>query len=608
MRTIDEIQELIREAQRKPDVEAIWALVAELQAMGTDRALAEATAASGLACSISGRHGEAVEHFVKALDQFTRLRIDSKVASVLTMMALEQAEIGQIPEAMASFSLSLEMCTTPDLARLKAVATGDMGILFMRLGDYPSALEQYDRAIVLYEAAGDRSGTGNVLGNIGNVYFVNGEYAKAVEHHQRSIEVYEEFNDVKGLARATMNVAIAQAMAGDHAAARPNLERALQINRELGYEIGIQGALLNLTELLITIKETDQAAVLLDELTSMHVESFQLRAGIHALRAQIMQARGQLDDAVAELDQALHIATEGRQKRDQLNIHRALRDIALAKNDLAEYVKHNDAFQQISEEIHGKETNQRLAMMEARKQMDAERQEREKERALLYGALPEHIATRMLRGQTIDDQFENAAVLFADIVGFTTHSSSMLPSETVKLLEELFNSFDALCELHEVTKVKTIGDSYLCFAENAENITSVALAMAASIGVWPDGSPLQFRIGIHAGPVSAGVIGTQRLQYDIWGDTVNTASRMESSGEPGKIHVSEAFADNVAGENILPGKMVKRGEIEIKGKGPMTTYWLEGARHRVDRSSEYTSSPSAPLRCHQQPAGGLPRK
>ena len=168
----------------------------------------------------------------------------------------------------------------------------------------------------------------------------------------------------------------------------------------------------------------------------------------------------------------------------------------------------------------------------------------------------------------------------------------MDPHDTTTLLAEIFERFDEICKQHRVTKVKTIGDSYMAVGfEGADRVAQAAVKMIASPFTWPDTSPVQFRIGVHAGPVVAGVIGKERLQYDVWGDTVNTASRMESTGEAGRIQCSEAFErsfasaqDDVAQRHSEERSdeeplfnFTERGAVEVKGKGSMTTYWLEGA-------------------------------
>jgi class 3 adenylate cyclase len=337
---------------------------------------------------------------------------------------------------------------------------------------------------------------------------------------------------------------------------------------------------------LIKLDRDEEATALLDRQASIQMSGPGARASHHANLSTLAERRGDLDTARDHLLTALSISAQSGRRSAEASYHERLRDLAQKRNDFAAYIEHNTAQARIREEIYGRETTQRLALLEAERKAEMERQERERERALLYGALPKSVAERMLRGEKISgDHFEDAAILFADIVDFTRNTSDLHPGDVVTFLDELFASFDAICERHSVIKVKTIGDSYMCFKgdssplTNAEAVSAVAVEFLAHVSyiTYPstaNTAPLRMRIGIHIGPATAGVLGTQRLQYDVWGDTVNVASRMESHGEPGRIHVSEAFADALKGEKAF--EVVERGTIEIKGKGPMTTYWLEG--------------------------------
>lgn len=172
-------------------------------------------------------------------------------------------------------------------------------------------------------------------------------------------------------------------------------------------------------------------------------------------------------------------------------------------------------------------------------------------------------------------------VLFADLVGFTSLSASADPHDVVELLNRLFSRFDELAERHELEKIKTIGDAYMIVGglpvprnDHAEAVADMALEMRAELDRWAegDGPGLELRIGVDTGPVVAGVIGIRRFIYDVWGDTVNTASRMESHGVPGRIQVTErtytALRERYA--------FAERGIIEVKGHGPTRTWFLEG--------------------------------
>ena len=206
--------------------------------------------------------------------------------------------------------------------------------------------------------------------------------------------------------------------------------------------------------------------------------------------------------------------------------------------------------------------------------------EQEKSERLLLNILPKAIADRLKQSHgVIADSFESVTVLFADIVSFTKISSELSPQDLVDLLNLIFSGFDTLCETYGLEKIKTIGDAYMVAGgipvpteTHADAIASMALDMIDKVTELRDltGRKLQIRIGIHTGAVIAGVIGTQKFIYDLWGDTVNVASRMESHSEVGKIQVT-AETYELLKHNF---DLVERGVIEVKGKGQMQTYWL----------------------------------
>lgn len=216
-----------------------------------------------------------------------------------------------------------------------------------------------------------------------------------------------------------------------------------------------------------------------------------------------------------------------------------------------------------------------------RKQFVAD-QEREKKRSetLLLNILPRSIVSRMRNGETtIADRVVEATILFCDVVGFTTLSQELTPDRTIDFLSKIFSGFDRIAAEHVVEKIKTIGDAYMVAAgipeaqsDHADRIAALAprmLEVVATIAKTT-GLPLQARIGIHTGPIIAGVIGTHKFAYDVWGDTVNTASRMESHSLPGLIQLSGATRVAL-GDGF---KLERRGVIEVKGKGMMETYFL----------------------------------
>jgi class 3 adenylate cyclase len=208
--------------------------------------------------------------------------------------------------------------------------------------------------------------------------------------------------------------------------------------------------------------------------------------------------------------------------------------------------------------------------------------ERAKSQRLLLNVLPQRIIDRLAAGEgLIADRHDEVTVLFSDIVGFTTISSELAPSALVEELNALFSGFDAICDETGVDKIKTVGDAYLAVGgldgdgpAGERAIAEAALRMQAFARERAAAGGWRVRIGLHAGPIIAGVVGTSKFAYDVWGDTVNTASRLETTSEAGRIHVSADLARRLEATFVVE----PRGMVDLKGKGATETYWLVGRR------------------------------
>lgn len=206
------------------------------------------------------------------------------------------------------------------------------------------------------------------------------------------------------------------------------------------------------------------------------------------------------------------------------------------------------------------------------------RYERARAESLLHNTLPDVIVSELKEhGNVAATRFESASVLFADIVGFTHMSEELAPEEMVARLNEVFTFFDSLSERHGCEKIRTIGDNYMVASgvpvprdDHAQVLTVMGLEMLD----YAETSPFSFRIGINSGTLVAGVVGTSKFQYDVWGDTVNTASRMESHGEPGRLQIGKPTHELISGEFVC----TYCGPIDVKGKGQLETWFVESRR------------------------------
>uniref|UniRef100_F7FK82 guanylate cyclase n=1 Tax=Monodelphis domestica TaxID=13616 RepID=F7FK82_MONDO len=236
---------------------------------------------------------------------------------------------------------------------------------------------------------------------------------------------------------------------------------------------------------------------------------------------------------------------------------------------------------------------QRLAEIELSNQLERKKEElrilskhlaieKKKTETLLYAMLPEHVANQLKEGKKVAaGEFKTCTILFSDVVTFTNICAACEPIQIVNMLNSMYSKFDRLTSVHDVYKVETIGDAYMVVGgvpvpveNHAQRVANFALGMRISAREVMNpitGEPIQIRVGIHTGPVLAGVVGDKMPRYCLFGDTVNTASRMESHGLPNKVHLSPTAYSALENRGF---EIIERGEIEVKGKGKMTTYFL----------------------------------
>jgi class 3 adenylate cyclase len=234
------------------------------------------------------------------------------------------------------------------------------------------------------------------------------------------------------------------------------------------------------------------------------------------------------------------------------------------------------------------------ACLEQKRLRDAERdslkrleREEQRSRALLLSIFPETVANRLMAGDglAIAEHFDDATILFADVYDFSAATAALPPTQVVAVLNRFFSAFDRLAARHGVERIKTISDTYMAAAgvplrreDHAEAVAELALDMQREAAAIPTGlpNPFSLRIGVHTGPVVAGVIGTTRFAYDLWGEAVNTAAQMEACGIPGSIQVSQATHRRLAGKYLFDD----RGLFYVPGAGEVRTYLLTGRRSR----------------------------
>jgi adenylate cyclase len=537
---------------------------------------ASATRLFGAISYLRGDYSKALEHYNSAL------LLSEGINKVGISNAL--GNIGNMYWNLSDYSKALEyygkaLTIAEELGNKAGVAgwLGNIGIIHKELSDYPKALEYFGKALLIDEELGNKAGVARHLGNIGNVYGDLADYLKALEYFGKALTIAEELGNKAGAAGWLGNIGIAYKKLSDYPKALEYYGKAHLIDEELGNKAGVAK---HLGYIGATYSKVD-----FEGFDAVKAEEFLLKA--------------------------LAILTEIGAKSLLVEFHKTLSELYEYEKRGIEALAHFKKQVEIEKEINIEEVKKQESIREQRKVIelakvaaDAKHQATEE---LLHHVLPPSIAHRMLEGEKlIAGKLSSVSILFADIVNFTKLSQRISAEELVEGLDRIFSSFDDLAEKHGLEKIKTIGDAYMVVAgapvqreDHTEAMTRFALEIVDSMKEFTSkstGEKILLRIGIHSGEVVAGVIGKQKFQYDLWGDAVNTAARMESHGEAGRIHISEDFriavetrlgtspnedmvgiVETHGGASLreLDIQFIPRGEIEIKGKGMMKTYFLE---------------------------------
>jgi len=538
---LSELQSATQEYMRTGDHDAALQCAARADTLDDPRAHAFAAYLRGAVSFRRGDYAEAQHLLTKAADLYARCADADGEARAAGMLASVYTMYGDYPTAFAMFRTALDRFEVVGDLRGQALSHTGLGHVLNGTGDQQAALDSFARALSCAVAAGDATVAAGTRLNISSTMLNLDDVDGAHEELLRARERFVELNDTPRVAMIDVNLGTTHLRRGEIDAAREIVRRI---------DPGV-----------------------LDDPETWY--------GYQQTQAALHRADGRYDDARAVLERMLVHAADRGMRAHEARAHEQLRDVAKDAADFASYVRHNEAFTEITNEIKGGQTARALAILEKQRELDVIARERDRERTVLYSTLPKAVADRVIRGETVNDIFPAASVLFADVAGFTEQSARFGSDEVIGVLATLHRAIDERCLHHGVVKIKTIGDAYLAFAgegtdaENCARTAALAADMVALHVAWPDGTPLTLRIGMQVGPVSAGVIGTDRLQYDVWGDTVNMASRLEHTGQPGHVHVAdERYAvDGFALE--------ERGLVELKGKGETRTYWLRhlGAGH-----------------------------
>jgi class 3 adenylate cyclase/Tfp pilus assembly protein PilF len=516
----------------------------------------------------SGNYDSALNHYNKALDLLSGYNDELIIADINANSGLIYSVQGNYTRALKSHLQSLAIYERLHETMRIASACSNIGLIYTEQQNYTEALKMSERALNIYEKSNNLGLVSDILVNIGIVYQEQEQYDKALEAHKRALSLYENMGDNARIATTYSNIGNVYKKQGNNESALDFYNRSLFLFEKVNDKRGLVQSYNNLGELYYELGNNKEAHRYLKSAVELAEDS--------GLKNQLRKAY--------EYISVLYARAQSYEEAYKYHILYTKLDKEISNAEIAGQM----AQIALRHEIEQKERDaemERIKNIELQKAYDLIENEKKRSEELLLNILPEEVSQELKEfGKTKARSFDIVTVLFADIKGFTKISEQLSAEEIVSGIDQYFEVFDLIVEKHGIEKIKTIGDAYLCVSGmpiadplHAERMITVAREFIKAVTAIKEERTAQgkqsfdFRIGIHSGPVVAGVVGIKKFAYDIWGDTVNTASRMQSNSEPNRINISESTY------RLIQHKIdcLYRGEIEAKNKGKLKMYFVD---------------------------------
>ena len=510
---------------------------------------------------------KALEYYIKALKIYEGLKNENAIAQVSQAIGMVYSAQEDHTQARDYYSRSLEIYKKLKNTGEAASLSMDIGETYASQGDTANALANYFKAVKGFADVGNPYGGGVSQANmhIGEIYAQRKNYAAAIEYEQKSLDELEVIGDdyvvsanllsIGNLYLSLIKDNYTQQIPGNLVPA----ERAARLRKAIGY----LERCLELTKTERTLNVQLDCYISLAEaykLNGDYKKSLEATDNYHAIKDSVFSA----ENNRKTMQQGIKYEYEKKEALAKLASEKALQRQKLVRDVFG------GGFAVVLI-FAGVFFNQRNKIKDGKKKSDE----------LLLNILPSEIAEELKsKGSTMAKHYDNVTILFTDFVNFTQVSERMSPQGLIGELDSCFKAFDEITARYNIEKIKTIGDAYLavCGLPTADPLHAERVVRAANEicefmhdrVTKPGSSTFEIRVGIHSGSVVAGIVGVKKFQYDIWGDTVNTAARMEQNSEAGKVNISETTYELVKDKF----RCDSRGEIEVKGKGMMKMYFI----------------------------------
>jgi len=576
-----------------------------METLGDEYEVAACLNNLGITYKNKGDYPEALKCYSRASKLFEKIENPQGQAASLSNVGVIHQYQGNYPKALDYYERARVTYEKTGNKKGIVLTLNNVGLIYKGQGEYAKALDYFEQSRAIQEDLNDEKGIGLSLNNIGLIHDVLGENQQALEYFQRSLSIREKINDQKGIAASLGNIGTIEKKLGNYSEALDFFERALFILEEIGDQQGIITSLTNMGTLNQVLGKTQKAKNYCEISLEMSEQIGLLREQKTACDClyDIYKNMGDGRSALTYLEKANILddslkARETSKKLQQIEFEKKMLQDSIAQAEEARMIEiaHQEEVRKKNQTRNVLVGSSFLLLLLAgglysrwryvRKSRDVISKEKDRSDNLLLNILPAEIAEELKeKGRADARNFDMVSILFTDFKGFTEASARLSAEDLVAEINECFQAFDAIMGKYDIEKIKTIGDAYMAAGglpvpidDSVKNTVLAALEMQKFIGKRraeneSKGMPsFEMRVGIHTGPVVAGIVGVKKFQYDIWGDTVNTASRMESCGEVGSVNISQATYELLKDETEF--KFESRGKIEAKGKGEIEMYFV----------------------------------
>jgi len=563
----------------------------------------------GYVYRIRGDYVSAINYYNQSVSLFREVGAEKNIAASLNNIANVYYNQGIFPKALEYYIKCLKINEKNNNREWMSSNLVNIGNIYKILGNYNAALEYYERALKIREASDDKSQSGSILLRIANNYRDQGDYDNALIFYNKLLEMLAESNEPLILGELYKDFGKLYEKKGEYYEALANYSMSLDIHSQHEHRRSIAHLYINIGSVQLKLNRLDKAV----ESCSRGLEFSEKINSIHNQKNaceclySAYKTLGKNKDALEYYEK--YTMFEDSLKKEETA--KKLQQMEFAKQMLADSLAQEEE-KLIVQHAHELEVNKkdkqrkifmgigllviliavglysRLRYVRILKSII----EKEKDSSdnLLLNILPAEIAEELKeKGKADARNFDMVSILFTDFIEFTQTSSMLTAQELVSEINICFEAFDQIIRTYGIEKIKTIGDAYMAVGglpvptdDSVKNTILAALEMQAFIidrkkeMQAKDQPAFEMRAGIHTGPVVAGIVGQKKFQYDIWGNTVNIASRMESNSEVGKVNISQITYDLIKDDKEF--SFEKRGQIEVKGKGMMEMYFVDNVK------------------------------